>query len=142
MNREHKRKSFNKGYYQTHSCSEIFTCKVCGRIVVPEGAGTQHRNHCPYCLSSQHLDIEPGDREADCGGVMDPIAVWVRKNGEWAIIHRCRICGALSSNRIAADDNPMKLMSIAMKPISSPPFPLELIEEMTKLMGGEGVLKW
>ena len=142
MNREHKRKSFDKGYYQTHSCSETFTCKVCGRIVVPEGAGTQHRNHCPYCLSSQHLDIEPGDREADCGGVMDPIAVWVRKNGEWAIIHRCRICGALSSNRIAADDNPMKLMSIAMKPISSPPFPLELIEEMTKLMGGEGVLKW
>ena len=37
---------------------------------------------------------------------MEPIAVWVRKNGEWAIIHRCKICGALSSNRIAADDNP------------------------------------
>ena len=142
MNREHKRKSFDKGYYQTHSCSETFTCKVCGRIVVPEGAGTQHRNHCPYCLSSQHLDIEPGDRQANCGGVMDPIAVWVRKNGEWAIIHRCRICGALSSNRIAADDNPMKLMSLAMKPVSSPPFPLEHIEEMTRLMGGEGVLKW
>ena len=142
MNREHKRKSFDKGYYRTHSCSETFTCKVCGRIVVPEGAGTQHRNHCPYCLSSQHLDIEPGDRQANCGGVMDPIAVWVRKNGEWAIIHRCRICGALSSNRIAADDNPMKLMSLAMKPVSSPPFPLEHIEEMTRLMGGEGVLKW
>ncbi len=142
MNREHKRKSLDKSYYQTHSCSETFTCKVCGRVVVPEGAGTQHRNHCPYCLSSQHLDIEPGDRGADCGGVMDPIAVWVRKNGEWAIIHRCRICGALSSNRIAADDNPMKLMSLAMKPVSSPPFPLEHIEEMTRLMGGEGVLKW
>ena len=94
------------------------------------------------CLSSQHLDNEPGDRAADCGGVMEPIAVWVRKNGEWAIIHRCRVCGALSSNRIAADDNPMKLMSLAMKPISSPPFPLERIEEMTRLMGGDGELKW
>ena len=73
---------------------------------------------------------------------MEPIAVWVRKNGEWAIIHRCRVCGALSSNRIAADDNPMKLMSLAMKPISSPPFPLERIEEMTRLMGGDGELKW
>ena len=142
MNREHKRKSFEAGYYRTHSCNETFTCKVCGRVVMPEGAGSKHRNHCPYCLSSQHLDIDPGDREADCGGIMDPIAVWVRKNGEWAVIHRCRVCGALSSNRIAADDNPMKLMSLAMKPVSSPPFPLEHIEEMTRLMGGDGELKW
>ena len=34
----------------------------------------------------------------------------------------------------AADDNPMKLMSIAMKPLCSPPFPLDYIEEMTALM--------
>lgn len=71
---------------------------------------------------------------------MEAIAVWVRKNGEWAIIHRCKICGALSSNRIAADDNPMKLMSIAMKPLCLPPFPLERIEEMTALMAGDGKL--
>ncbi len=32
-------------------------------------------------------------------------------------------------------------MSIAMKPISQPPFPIERIEEMTKMMGGEGNLK-
>ena len=57
-----------------------------------------------------------------------------------AIIHRCRRCGALSSNRVAADDNPMKLMSIAMKPLCEPPFPLERIEEMTALMGGAGEL--
>ena len=55
---------------------------------------------------------------------MDPISVWVRKNGEWAIIHRCRTCGELSSNRIAADDNPALLMSIAVKPLAEPPFPL------------------
>jgi transcription elongation factor Elf1 len=142
MNRENKKKSYKKGYYKSHACNESFTCKVCGRLVVPNGAGSDHRNHCPYCLTSMHLDIEPGDREADCGGAMEPVAVWVRKNGEWAIIHRCKICGALSSNRIAADDNPMKLMSIAMKPVSFPPFPLEKIEEMTKLMGGGGELKW
>jgi hypothetical protein len=142
MNRENKKKSYKKGYYKSHACNESFICKVCGRLVVPNGAGSDHRNHCPYCLTSMHLDIEPGDREADCGGAMEPVAVWVRKNGEWAIIHRCKICGALSLNRIAADDNPMKLMSIAMKPVSSPPFPLEKIEEMTKLMGGDGELKW
>ena len=39
-------------------------------------------------------------------------------------------------------DKPMKLMSLAMKPVSSPPFPLERIEEMTRLMGGDGELKW
>ena len=62
---------------------------------------------------------------------MEPAAVW-------AIIHRCRICGGFSSNRIAADDNPMKLMSIAMRPLAAPPFPIERIEEMTRMMGGEG----
>lgn len=140
MNRENKKKSFEKGYYRTHPCTDSFVCKVCGRIVVASGAGSEHRNHCPYCLSSQHLDLEPGDRAADCGGAMEPITVWVRKHGEWAIIHRCKICGALSSNRIAADDNPMKLMSIAMKPLCLPPFPLERIEEMTALMAGDGKL--
>ena len=141
MNRENKRKQFQKGYYKTHGCSDIFTCKVCGRQVVPEGAGSSHRNHCPNCLSSLHVDIEPGDRESDCGGIMEQVSVWVRKNGEWAIIHRCRSCGSLSSNRVAADDNPMKLMSIALKPLTLPPFPLERIEELTALMGGEGSLE-
>ena len=136
MNRENKRKKYDKNYYKTHPCTDPFTCKVCGRLVTPCGAGSDHRNHCPNCLSSLHLDNEPGDRAADCGGIMEPVAVWVRKTGEWALIHRCKRCGHLSSNRIAADDNPMKLMSIAMKPLSLPPFPLERIEELTKLMGG------
>ena len=73
---------------------------------------------------------------------MEPIAVWVRKGGEWAIIHRCKRCGTLSSNRMAADDNPMKLMSVAMKPLREPPFPLERIREMTALMAGDGQLQW
>lgn len=140
MNRENKRRKFEKGYYKTNQCNDSFTCKVCTRLVTPENAGSTHRNHCPNCLTSLHLDNEPGDRESDCGGIMDAIGVWVRKNGEWAIIHRCRRCGKLSSNRVAADDNPMKLMSIALKPLCTPPFPIERIEEMTKFMGGDGSL--
>lgn len=138
MNRENKIKQFEKGYYKTHRCDDSFVCRVCGRPVAPGGAGSNHRNHCPNCLSSLHVDNEPGDRESGCGGVMEPIAVWVRKSGEWALIHRCRRCGKIGSNRVAADDNPMKLMSIAMKPLCLPPFPLERIEEMTALMGGDG----
>ena len=141
MTRENKRKTFEKAYYKPPPCHDSFICRVCGRLVVPEGAGSGHRNHCPNCLHSLHVDVEPGDRASDCGGLMEPIAVWVRKNGEWAVIHRCRRCGGLSSNRVAADDNPMKLMSIAMKPVAFPPFPLERIEEMTVLMAGDGTLK-
>ncbi len=130
MNRENKRKQYEKGYYRSHACEESFTCRNCGWEVSPEGAGTNHRNHCPNCLHSVHLDIEPGDRAADCGSLMEPVSVWVRKNGEWAIIHRCKRCGQLSSNRVAADDNPVKLMSIAMKPIGNPPFPIERVAEI------------
>ncbi len=134
MNRENKRKRYEKGYFQNHPCNDSFTCKVCGRLVTPEAAGTQHRNHCPNCLASLHVDDQPGDRAADCGGIMEAVGVWVRKNGEWAVIHRCGRC------RVAADDNPMKLMSIAMRPLARPPFPLERIEEMTELMAGDGEL--
>ena len=35
----------------------------------------------------------------------------------------------------------MLLMSIAMRPLCTPPFPLERIEEMTALMGGEGLMR-
>ena len=115
-----------------------FVCAHCGRKVEPLGYSS--RNHCPHCLSSLHLDEIPGDRSVRCGGIMEPVAVWVRNKGEWAIIHRCRRCGELSSNRVLADDNPMKLMSIAMKPLANPPFPIERIEEMTAMMGGEGAL--
>ncbi len=115
--------------YTIDACADSFTCRVCGFTVTPEDAGTSHRNHCPKCLSSVHLDNEPGDRASDCGGVMDAISVWVKKNGEWALIHRCRDCGTLSSNRIAADDNQMLLMSIAVKPLAMPPFPLSKLGE-------------
>ena len=39
MNRENKRRTFEKGYYKTHPCHDTFTCRVCGRLVVPEAAG-------------------------------------------------------------------------------------------------------
>lgn len=74
MNRENKRKTYQKGYYKSHACNDSFTCKVCGRLMTPETAGTGHRNHCSNCLSSLHVDEEPGDRAADCGGIMEPVA--------------------------------------------------------------------
>ena len=79
-NKEKKRNYINR------KCNENFICKNCNSLVSPEEAGTGHRNHCPYCLSSIHVDDIPGDRTILCKGIMDPITVWVRKNGEWALV--------------------------------------------------------
>jgi hypothetical protein len=102
-----------------------FACVRCSQPIVPQSFGTAHRNHCPWCLWSRHVDETPGDRGADCRGAMEPIAVWARPGGEWAIIHRCRSCGELHSNRVAGDDNELALVALAVRAISQPPFPLE-----------------
>ena len=78
-----------------------FQCVHCRQPVGAEAFGTDHRNHCPSCLWSKHVDDRPGDRAAECDGAMEPIAVWVKPGGEWSIVHRCRRCAALHANRIA-----------------------------------------
>jgi len=88
--------------------------------------GTAHRNHCPNCLWSRHLDDDsPGDRAADCGSLMEPIAISVRGDGEWVLVHRCTGCDVLHLNRTAGDDNALLLLRLAVKPLAQPPFPLE-----------------
>lgn len=101
-----------------------WTCGHCRRTVGAAAPGTENRNHCPYCLWSVHVDNRPGDRKAFCKGAMEPITVWVR-DGEWVIIHRCTTCGSLHANRIAGDDNEALLLSLAVRPLASPPFSLE-----------------
>lgn len=110
--------------------SNAFVCVNCGQGVDPSVHGTEHRNHCPRCLWSVHLDHHPGDRTAACGGEMEPIGVWVRPQGEWTILHRCRQCNAIRANRIASDDNELALMSLAVKPLANPPFPLDQIAKV------------
>ncbi len=101
-------------------------CLRCGFDFPSTAPGTRHRNHCPVCLWSQHLDQqEPGDRAADCGGAMEPIAIAPKPDGEWTLIHRCVRCGALSRNRIAGDDDPLPLVALAVRPIGRAPFPLD-----------------
>lgn len=58
---------------------------------------------------------------------MEPIAVAARKDGEWQLIHRCQGCGEIHINRIAGDDNPLVLMQLAVRPLASPPFPIERV---------------
>jgi len=47
LNRDHKRKQYEKrATIKAHACHDTFICRVCGREVVPAGAGSEHRNHC------------------------------------------------------------------------------------------------
>lgn len=91
-----------------------FRCRHCRLDVPLDAPGTMHRNHCPSCLWSRHLDEHvPGDRAAACAGSMEPIAVRVRDDGEWAVVHRCRGCATVRVNRIAGDDNAYVLHNLA-----------------------------
>lgn len=108
-----------------------FRCRHCQLDVPLDAPGTRHRNHCPYCLWSRHVDDDvPGDRDAACGSSMEPLAVAVRGDGEWLLLHRCVACDQLRLNRTAGDDSPLLLLRLAVKPIALPPFPLEILSDL------------
>ena len=107
--------------------TEEFRCIRCRRMVGLRALGTAHRNHCPHCLWSRHLDVSPGDRRAECGAKMEPVAVTLDSGGEWAVIHRCLACGVLHANRVAGDDNLVVLMALAARPLAAPPVPMEYL---------------
>ena len=68
--------------------------------------GGSHRNHCPYCLYSRHVDNRAsGDRMSDCHGLMEPIGAFTRPKGEHVVVHRCLTCSLERHNRIAGDDD-------------------------------------
>jgi hypothetical protein len=84
---------------------ETFRCRHCKLMVGPLPSGGRHRNHCPYCLYSRHVDERvPGDRASACGASMAPVGVFTRPDGEQALVHRCLGCGIVRHNRLAADD--------------------------------------
>ncbi len=92
-----------------------FICEKCGVTVSTINCGTAHRNHCPECLWSKHVDLRTGDRMSVCRGLMEPISLWIKDDGEISIIHRCSKCGFIRHNRIANDDSYNKLSFIARR---------------------------
>lgn len=77
-----------------------FVCVHCGRQVEPLGVSS--RNHCPFCLWSLHVDVNPGDRASECGGALEPVGAEPNtKKGGYTIIHRCTKCGAIRRNKAA-----------------------------------------
>lgn len=86
-----------KGFTKT---VEDFNCAHCGAVV----RGNGYTNHCPHCLWSRHVDENPGDRAATCGGMMRPISV-APDGVRFVIMHRCEICGKTKRQRTADDDD-------------------------------------
>ena len=84
---------------------KFFICQNCSKKVPLDAPGTRHRNHCPYCLYSLHVDKKVGDRASSCEGVMEPIGKTFKKDGEEMVVHRCQKCSVTSKNRIAGDDS-------------------------------------
>lgn len=102
--------------------NESFICVNCKAVVLPSSKSC--RNHCPSCLHSVHLDVNPGDRSANCGGTMIPIAVDYNSKKGYQIVHECTICGHKQRNIAALDDE--------LQPDS--------LEQLLRIMvhGGEG----
>jgi rubrerythrin len=86
---------------------ENFVCESCGAEVTGDG----YTNHCPICLCSKHVDINPGDRASDCKGLMEPIAL-ENKDGEQVIVHRCVVCGYKKKNKTSKEDSFEELLNI------------------------------
>lgn len=112
-----------------HFDTNTFICENCGLTVPSPTSGTRNRNHCIHCLHSKHMDIKIGDRRSGCQGIMEPISLWTKENGECAVIHRCKECGFIRANRIAGDDSEVVLFTLAARPITQLPFPAKIALE-------------
>lgn len=96
---------------------EDFVCQNCGAKV----KGNGYTNHCPVCLYSKHVDINPGDRLSNCRGLMVPEDFEI-KNGEYVIIHRCLKCGFKKKNKLSKADNIEVLLMLSKKEKGLPSF--------------------
>jgi RNHCP domain len=96
---------------------ESFKCGHCKAFVGPTVSGGRHRNHCPLCLFSRHVDERrPGDRASRCRSLMAPVGTFHRPKGEQVVLHRCLGCGVERYNRVAADDNVLACLRLPPVP--------------------------
>lgn len=79
---------------------ENFVCEHCGETV----EGTGYTNHCPKCLWSKHVDINPGDRAQECGGMMKPVDIYI-EGQNWIVVHECQKCSTKRRKKIEPTDD-------------------------------------
>ena len=91
---------------------EEFICENCLKKV--NKLEYSARDHCPFCLYSKHVDINPGDRANKCNGMLMPIEIEKFKN-TYKIIYKCEKCGLQHKNVMATDDNIDKIIELSIK---------------------------
>ena len=89
---------------------EEFVCENCGKNV--EKLKVTARDHCPYCLYSKHVDINPGDRENPCKGLLKPIGIEKFKD-TYKILYKCEKCHQDHKNIMAIDDDMTEIIKIS-----------------------------
>ena len=87
---------------------EDFVCENCATRVKGDG----YTNHCPKCLWSKHVDIEPGDRAQSCGGMMEPIRI-EGSTPAYRIVHRCVKCRIERKINVHKEDDPGSILKLA-----------------------------
>ena len=87
---------------------EDFVCEVCNEFI----QGNGYTNHCPKCLFSKHVDINPGDRASLCDGLMEPIAYIKNSKKGLTLTHKCVKCGECKNNKLANNDSIEILLKI------------------------------
>lgn len=91
---------------------EDFICEKCGFSV----QGNGYTNHCPRCLWSKHVDINPGDRQEKCRGLMEPIGIQSRGE-EYIIIHYCQKCRVVKKNKTSRADDFSIILQLSSCPV-------------------------
>ena len=89
---------------------ENFICDVCKKEV--KKLGYTARDHCPHCLCSKHVDINPGDRSSTCHGTLEPIGMEPKKKDKLKIVYKCNKCNMIKRNVTADDDNFDKILEV------------------------------
>ena len=92
---------------------EEFICENCGKKV--NKLGYTCRDHCPSCLHSKHVDVNPGDRAEACHGDLVPVSVELSNKKGYVIVYKCEKCGVIRKNKAADDDNMDLIIELSSK---------------------------
>ena len=110
-----------------------FRCGYCKLLVSTVAVGTRYRNHCPNCGYSRHVDLPYSHGTSDCRGLMKPIGLTFKKNGELSLVHYCLSCQVMDRNRLSGDDNPFMLFDVYLDSLNLE----ESIRDLAKYRGIE-----
>ena len=93
---------------------EDFLCEHCGTFVKGDG----YTDHCPKCLWSKHVDINPGDRAAICQGLMEPVGL-EGSSPSYRVVNKCTVCGYVKRNDVSGSDDSRVVVALARKVANS-----------------------